>query len=130
MFSAGVPEKITKSITGHKSSKALQVYERRTVEQLQAVSNVMTVPNSSFATEVQHYSINPTVSQHIDSVISPTVLSQHTEMYQCKELVKERASCAEMVGAMFSGLNNCSINFSPQTMIVNVQPAATVSTKK
>ena len=30
MFSAGVPEKLIESVTGHRSSKALEVYERPT----------------------------------------------------------------------------------------------------
>ena len=40
MFTAGVPEKIIKNITGHKSSKALEVYERPSTEQLEAVSQL------------------------------------------------------------------------------------------
>ena len=42
MFSAAVPEKLIKGITGHKSTEALQVYERPTVQQQQAVSRVLT----------------------------------------------------------------------------------------
>lgn len=42
MFAAGVPEKLVKSITGHKSTKALEVYECPTVEQEKAVSKVLT----------------------------------------------------------------------------------------
>ena len=53
MFTAGVPEKIIKSVTGHKYSKALELYERPTVDQMKAVSKVMTNPNSSFSCEVE-----------------------------------------------------------------------------
>ena len=56
MFTAGVPEKLIKNITGHKSTKALEVYERSSTEQLQAVSKVMTTPNSSFSSEVRQVS--------------------------------------------------------------------------
>jgi len=38
MFTAKVPEKLIKSVPGHKSSQALQVYEWPTVTQKQAVS--------------------------------------------------------------------------------------------
>lgn len=41
MFAAQVPEKIIKDVTGHKSSKALALYERPTVAQKQAVSKVL-----------------------------------------------------------------------------------------
>ena len=39
MFAAGVPPK--KRITGHKSSKALEIYDRPTVPQRQALANVL-----------------------------------------------------------------------------------------
>ena len=41
MFAAGVPEKMIKEATGHKSSKALEIHERPTVPQNQALSNVL-----------------------------------------------------------------------------------------
>ena len=40
MFSAEVPEKMIKGVTGHKSSQALHLYERPTVSQQQALSKV------------------------------------------------------------------------------------------
>ena len=118
MFSVGIPKKVIKSITGHKSSKALQVYKPPTVDQLQAVSNVLTVPNSSFAMEVQKHDTTCTVSEN-------------TKVYKCEEIVKETASCAKMVGSMFSGLNGCNVSSLPQkTMIVIVQQAPSDSDKK
>ena len=43
MFASGIPEKVIAEFTGHKSSKALQVYERTTGEQVKkaelAISN-------------------------------------------------------------------------------------------
>ena len=40
LFSAGVPEKIIQQRIGHRSTKALRVYQRTTLEQYQAVSNI------------------------------------------------------------------------------------------
>ena len=40
MFAAGVPEKMIKEVTGHRSSKALEIYERPTLPQKQALANV------------------------------------------------------------------------------------------
>ena len=41
MFNAEVQQKMIKSVTGHKSSKALAIYERPTLQQQQAVSGVL-----------------------------------------------------------------------------------------
>ena len=41
MFQAGVPEKIVQERTGHRSIKALRMYERTTTSQHMAVSNVL-----------------------------------------------------------------------------------------
>ena len=41
MFAAQVPEKMIKAVTGHKSSKALALYERPTLAQKQALSKVL-----------------------------------------------------------------------------------------
>ena len=40
MFAAGVPDKQVKNVTGHKSSKALEVYQHPTTQQEMAVSKV------------------------------------------------------------------------------------------
>ena len=37
MFTAGVPEKMIKSVTGHKLSKALAIYEHPSVQQQEAL---------------------------------------------------------------------------------------------
>ena len=47
MFAAQVPEKMIKDITGHKSSKALALYERPSVAQKQALSKVLAGSESS-----------------------------------------------------------------------------------
>ena len=101
MFSVGVPEKIIKGITGHKSTKALEVYERPMVNQLQAVFNVMNQLNSSFSSELQEV--------HVRSC---------TEVYEHK---KETVTLGGgLLGSMFSELNDCNIQISPQSMVVNI----------
>ena len=101
MFSVGVPEKIIKGITRHKSTKALEVYERPMVNQLQAVFNVMNQLNSSFSSELQEL--------HVRSC---------TEVYEHK---KETVTLGGgLLGSMFSELNDCNIQISPQSMVVNI----------
>ncbi len=41
LFEAGVPEKIIQQRTGHRSLDALRIYERTTIQQHQAVSNIL-----------------------------------------------------------------------------------------
>ena len=47
-----------KQITGHRSSKALSLYERLSLAQKQAVSKVMAVGGSSFSEQVQKIQAN------------------------------------------------------------------------
>ena len=79
MFTAEVPEKLIKSVSGHKSSQALQVYERPTVAQKQAVSRVLTAPPSgcnhgSYLQELQKQLLCSSVQQPTASVQQPTSL--------------------------------------------------------
>ena len=53
MFAANVPEKMIKEVMGHKSSRALAIYERPTVQQKQAVSNILVTSSKSYHEEVQ-----------------------------------------------------------------------------
>ena len=84
------------------------MYERPSTEQLQAVSKVITTPNSSFVSEVRQVS------------------SKVVEVVEKHDIVKEKKDDFEMFGARFSGLDNCSIQFSPQTMVVNIQKGGNI----
>ena len=53
LFAAGVPEKLIKGVTGHKSSKSLEIYERPSMEQQLALSRVMSTAGTKFSTEVE-----------------------------------------------------------------------------
>ena len=46
LFQAGIPEKIVQERTGHRSIKALRMYERTTTEQHMAVSHVLSIVTS------------------------------------------------------------------------------------
>ena len=50
LFNAGVPEAVIQKRTGHKSSDALQLYERVNDDQLQAVSNILGSTSSTKST--------------------------------------------------------------------------------
>ena len=84
------------SSSGNGSSKALEVYERPTQSQLQAVSSVMSQPGCSFSEE----------------------LHSRSEVYEHKK--EMTTSGAGLLGSMFSGLNECSIQIAPQSMVVNI----------
>ena len=47
MFNAGAPDKLIRDVTGHRST-ALQLYERPTVQQKQAVSRVLVQGTQNF----------------------------------------------------------------------------------
>ena len=54
LFEAGVPEKIIKERTGHRSLEALRVYERTTFGQQQAVSTVLSAEKKTSFQEALH----------------------------------------------------------------------------
>ena len=51
LFQAGVPEKIVQERTGHRSVKALRLYERTTTNQHMVVSNILAAPATELATD-------------------------------------------------------------------------------
>ena len=122
MFTAGVPEKIIKSVTGHKSSKALELYERPTVDQMKAVSKVMTNPKSSFLCEVEQLQSSKDEGNSIMTEIQQDV----RQSYKRKQVSNEKTNYG-LVRSMFSGLSDCPITFSPQTMVINIQPPSSTT---
>ena len=104
MFSAGVPEKLVKSVTGHKSTKALEIYERLTAEQKEAVSKVLTLGGE--------YAPQPTKPQD----------GMNTAPQQLNVLQAASQRGGNLMGTMFSGLSGCTINITPQNFVVNLQP--------
>ena len=65
MFAPRVPEKMIKEVTGHKSSKALALYERPTLAQKQVLSKVpaggpQSSSSTSFSEEVDKLKPNYT----------------------------------------------------------------------
>ena len=102
MFNADVPEKMIKSVTGHKSSKALAIYERPTIQQQQAVSGVLMGGSSSYVSKGQ-------------SSAGPS--------YRMQQPSGVPNSASMVMSSMFSGLNNCNITISPQNFHVHIQPS-------
>ena len=96
MFAAQVPEKMIKDVTGHKSSKALSLYEQPTVAQKQALSKVL--PGS------QSTSSGPTsFSTNLDKIQQVQGI-QRSQHFSNTELI---------LLVYFHLCFNCTINFSP-----------------
>ena len=102
MFNASVPEKMIREVTGHRSS-ALHLYERPTLKQQKDVTSVLMSSNDM---EKQPVTLESHVDHHTSSVGA----------------VQEAKLCPppSAIGAMFSGLTNCSISITPQNFIVNL----------
>jgi hypothetical protein len=90
LFNAGVPEKLIREVTGHRSN-SLHLYERPSLEQRQAVSKVLVQGTANKENDVPSKGAYPV-----------------------------KSSSPNAFGSLFSGLSNCTINISPQNFSVNV----------
>ena len=115
LFSAGVPEKLIRDVTGHKSN-ALQLYERPSVAQKEAVLGILVQGKRSFAEEVDKENAGGSCS--IAQVRKPGYPVQKA----CIAAPLQQQWSGTVLGSLFSGLNNCSVNISPQNFVVNVNP--------
>ena len=89
-----------KEVTGHRSSKALEIYERPTVPQKQALANVLNGScRGNFGAEV-------TKMQGGEKRIIKTSTTQQLG--------------APFMGSLFQGLNNCTVNIAPQNFHVHL----------
>lgn len=134
LFNAGVPEKLIRDVTGHRSN-ALQLYERPTVQQKQSVSRVLvqgeTYDDTGKDNALQLYKCpslqqRPVPGVHVQgqSVFGDTRRENalHTSVQQHSPVASKSA-----FGSIFSGLSHCSVNISPQNFIINVGSAAASS---
>ena len=107
-----------KEVTGHRSSKALALYERPSLAQKQAVSKVL-AEGGSFDQEVKSIAQQQTTSYNgaAESTIQPTtpVLAGAIHAHSAKQL-----DPAGLFSSLFSGLTNCTINFAPQQLNINI----------
>ena len=95
LFNAGVPEKLIRDVTGHRSN-ALQLYERPSLQQRQEVSKVL-VQGAEKTVQKEN------IFRKGNGPVNPP------------------ASCSSNVfGSIFSNVNNCTINITPQNFSVNV----------
>ena len=122
MFSAEVPEKMIKGVTGHKSSQALHLYERSTVTQQQALSKVLTAPPSS-ASGCSSY-INEV--QKLQGVYHTPAIPSNVQALNVQSQCRVTQLGTSMLSLMFSGLTNCTINITPQQLNVNLQPQTAI----
>ena len=99
LFTAGLPEKLMRDVTGHRSN-ALHLYDRPSLQQQQEVSKVLVQGSSD--KENAPKSENVPVRAHPMKPVSSNVF-----------------------GSIFSSVNNCTITISPQNFSVNVYNAQT-----
>ena len=66
LFQAGVPEKMVQERTGHRSMKALRMYEHTTTTQHMAVSNILAAPTvTNFESKAKEAPVKP--NPHLDT---------------------------------------------------------------
>ena len=107
MFHAGVPEKIIRDVTGHRSN-ALHLYERPTQQQKQEVSKILVQGKQSFSGKE-----NIPESEQIpqNSALSPCMSSVSVGS------LPAAPSSGAVLGSLFSGLGNCNITISPRISV-------------
>ena len=105
LFNAGVPERMIRDVTGHRSSALLQ-YERPNLEQKQAVSQIL-VQGGKGNTPASSTSPAST------SPIPPVRLCAGPGPFPQPSSIK--------MGSVF---NNCNITISPQHLVINNNVAA------
>ena len=103
LFNAGVPEKLIRDVTGHRSN-ALQLYERPTLQQKQNVSNILVQGTKEYHPGKENAPVSAPVS-------APTQLHPPATVADC---------ASNVFGSLFSHVNNCNITISPQCFSVNV----------
>ena len=120
MFTAQVPEKMIKEVTGHKSSKALVLYQCPTLVQKQALSKVLAGGSGT---------------------TSSTLFSEEVDKLRCKEmgaivqksehhLHGKSALPAGLFSSLFHGVSNYTINFAPKTINIGVGIGGAASTQE
>ena len=95
-----MPEKLIRGVTGHKS-KALQLYERPTTQQLQETSAVLVQGKKQFCPGKENM---PTAATQGPSVATPALPTG-----------LPRGSRPGLFGSIFSGVTNITVNVSSTT---------------
>ena len=111
LFHAGVPEKLIRGVTGHRSN-ALQLYERPTTEQLQETSAVLVQGKRQFCPgkENEPATSTPTVT----SVGSSTALVQPIQQMLGSNAPMQ-FSRPGFFGSILSGVTNITVNVSSKS---------------
>ena len=90
MYNQGVPEKLIAEKSGHRSVEALRQYEHTAPDLQRAASEVISDPSKSFGTLMHK--------------------QESVEISQCLPVFSPAPPAGPLPG--FSGLNNCTLNFS------------------
>lgn len=100
---AGVSDKLVKNVMGHKSSKALEVHQHPTMQLEMAVSKYLHLVNNTHPSWRHSFRLC-------------------SLLMWCKLCPAQRKSYyLNMVWAVFSGMTNCTVNFTPQNVVINIQ---------
>ena len=125
LFNAGVPEKLIRGVTGHRSN-ALQLYERPTTEQLQETSAVPVQGKKQFhpgkenepaTTGVHIPTVTPTpavpapIGQFMSSdTQAPTAVLQAPTGQSLGPVAPAHLARPGLFGSFFSGVTNITVN--------------------
>ena len=113
LFNAGVPEKLIRGVTGHRSN-ALQLYERPTTEPLEETSAILVqgkkrfFPGKENEPETRAPATTTTVTS-ASSVVSSTALGQAPMLGSSGPT---QSSC---FGSIFSGVTHITVNVSSKS---------------
>ena len=89
-------------MTGHKSTQTLKLYERPTVKQKRALSNVITGGlRGNFGSELCRIQNQPP---------QPVAIPQWPALQQLSMNDKRVVDSSSWMSSMFNGLTNCTIN--------------------
>ena len=100
LFNAGVPEKLIRGVTGHRSN-ALQLYERPTTEQLQETSAILVQGKKRFLPGKENEPVTHSPAATVTPTSSMLGSSGPTQL-----------SRSGFFGSMFSGVTNITVNVS------------------
>ena len=95
LYESGVPEKLIQERTGHRSLKALRMYERTNEHQHKAVPSILTSKENTSYTQQTYSGVGSSVSHTVAKVHQSNGLTQYTPP-----------------GFSFQNLYGCTINIS------------------
>ena len=112
LFEAGVPEKIIKESTGHRSLEALRLYERTTNEQQKAVSAILSADKKTTYKDAIDQQKSVCSYQHPECTeFSVTAFPSSPMNWQQQSYYSYQYPVAATTIQPYQVFNNCSITF-------------------